>query len=659
MSHFLPRHLALLVIGAVCAAPVFAANVERFSVLANAEQVGALVATTTDNRVSIDYHVSNNGRGPKVHEEIVLAKDGQPSEWTIDGTGQVGAKIGEQYRRAAGGPAVHVPRDASPWAFSLYVRALQNAPQQRLQIKDIGTLTLTKLRDLSLGEGASRINTTVYSITGLSLHPDIVLLDKGGHLFAKPDGHELLIREGHEKLAASLQKTIYSMQLQRLQELQGRLAHRFDQPVRIRNVRVFDSHTEKLTEPVSVVVFRNQIAGVQPADEAASADEVVIDAEGGTLVPGLFDMHTHFNPLLGPLTLAAGITGIRDMGNDNEQLLDVTARIERRDLIGPRIVRSGFIEGRSPYSARAGVVVDSLPQALAAARWYADHGYWQIKIYNSMTPDWVKPLAAQAHALGLHVGGHIPAFMSPDRAIRDGYDEIDHINQLMLGWLLKPGEDSRTPLRLTGFADRALTLDLTSEPVRATIQLMKEHHTTLDTTMAIFEWLVLARDGYSTAGDAPYLSHMPIGFQRIRQTTIAPKRTPADIERHEASIRKMIETVGMLYKEGILLLPGTDDMTPLTLHRELELYVAAGIPGPHVLRMATLDSAHFLGLDAQLGSIERGKLASFFVVSGDPTQNVSSIRQITLVANDGAFYLPAELEEAVGVRPFARPLKLP
>jgi imidazolonepropionase-like amidohydrolase len=188
---------------------------------------------------------------------------------------------------------------------------------------------------------------------------------------------------------------------------------------------------------------------------------------------------------------------------------------------------------------------------------------------------------------------------------------------------------------------------------------MKDHHTALDTTMAIFEWLVLARDGYTTPGDAPYLSHMPIGFQRVRQTTIAPKRTAADIERHEASIRKMIATVAMLYKEGILLHPGTDDMTPLTLHRELELYVKAGIPASHVLRIATLDSAQFLGVDQQLGSIERGKLASFFLVSGDPTRDISTVRQIRLVATDGVFYLPAELDEAVGVRPFATPVGLP
>src|SRR6266852_3335661 len=110
MTNQLQRGLAIvLLVGASSVAPAFAAVVERF---------------------------------------IVLGKDGLPSEWSIDGTGQVGAKIGESYRRTPDGPAVHVPRDASPWSFALYVHALEHAPGQRMQIPDLGTLTLAKLRQI-------------------------------------------------------------------------------------------------------------------------------------------------------------------------------------------------------------------------------------------------------------------------------------------------------------------------------------------------------------------------------------------------------------------------------------------------------------------------------------------------------------------------------
>ena len=118
---------------------------------------------------------------------------------------------------------------------------------------------------------------------------------------------------------------------------------------------------------------------------------------------------------------------------------NLSARIDAGELPGPRIWRAGLLEGRSPYSARIGLIANSQDEAIAHVRWYADHGYRMIKIYNSMNPDWVKAIAAEAHRLGLRVNGHVPAFMSPDRAILDGYDEITHVNQLALGWVLKPG----------------------------------------------------------------------------------------------------------------------------------------------------------------------------------------------------------------------------
>src|SRR5262249_54406444 len=155
---------------------------------------------------------------------------------------------------------------------------------------------------------------------------------------------------------------------------------------------------------------------------------------------------------------------------------------------------------------------DTLDEALNDVRWYADHGYWQIKIYNSMTPDWVKPIAAEAHRLGMRVTGHIPAFMTADRVLNDGYDELTHLNLLMLSWILGPA-DPRTPVRITAMA-KAADLDLASDKVRATIDLMKAKNAPLDTTAVIIERLMLSRAGTVTEADKPYLDHMPIGYRR-------------------------------------------------------------------------------------------------------------------------------------------------
>src|SRR5262249_33259058 len=157
----------------------------------------------------------------------------------------------------------------------------------------------------------------------------------------------------------------------------------------------------------------------------------------------------------------------RDMGNDNAVLDRLIDRIENGTIDGPRVTRSGFIEGKSPYSSNNGIVVDSEAKAVEAVRWYAARGYWQIKIYNTMNAAWVPVIVKEAHALGMRVAGHVPAFSNADAMMEAGYDEMTHINQFMLGWVLNPGEDTRTLLRLTALR-RLQTLDLNTAAVKRT-----------------------------------------------------------------------------------------------------------------------------------------------------------------------------------------------
>ncbi|MEZ5997872.1 MAG: hypothetical protein R3B98_04195 [Hyphomonas sp.] len=92
--------------------------------------------------------------------------------------------------------------------------------------------------------------------------------------------------------------------------------------------------------------------------------------------------------------------------------------------------RSGFIEGKSPFSSNNGILVNSEEEAVAAVDWYADQGdFWQIKIYNSMNPALVPAIVKRAHERGLRVTGHVPAFTDANHMIEAGYDEMTHINQ--------------------------------------------------------------------------------------------------------------------------------------------------------------------------------------------------------------------------------------
>ncbi len=119
-------------------------------------------------------------------------------------------------------------------------------------------------------------------------------------------------------------------------------------------------------------------------------------------------MRAHMWAGVAPLHLAAGVTSVREMAGENTEVLRLQARI-RRDLPGPTMYAAGFIEGKNPFSARSGFVVDSVEEGRRAIDWYAARGYRQIKLYNSIQPNWVQPVAAHAKARGLTVAGHVPA----------------------------------------------------------------------------------------------------------------------------------------------------------------------------------------------------------------------------------------------------------
>jgi hypothetical protein len=645
-----------------------AGTTDRYSIVSNGETVGHIIATRNGPSVDIDYAVSDNGRGPKHKEHLLLNGAGIPVQWTIAGTSLMGGPVNERLSLKEGVESwvsqadkgeVHTPsaqlyvgNDASPWALGIYLHALMNAPGGSMEVLPAGRLHLQKLRPVSVGSGAGKIQLQAYLLSGVELTPQLLLADAQGRLFASMS-ESLVVREAYEKQYEQLKMLAQSLTLELMQTLQKKVAHTYDVPVRIRHVHLFNPLTGSVGPAVSLVVFRGRITTVESDSNDPHVDEVSIDGAGGTLVAGLHDMHSHNSLWSGPFYLAAGVTTVRDMGNINFVLLDLMKRLEAGELPGPHIIPSGFLEGRTAYSARNGFIPETLEDGLKDVHWYADRGYLQIKIYNSMNPDWVKPLAAEAHRLGLRAVGHIPAFTTPDRMIEDGYDEVTHINQLMLGWLLSPGEDTRTPLRLTAMA-RAADLDLADPKVWGTINLMKSHHTGLDTTAVIVERLMLSRSGQVAAGDAPYLDHMPIGYQRYRRRSFVDFKDDAEKARYDKAFSKVIETMSLLNREGIRMWPGTDDTTGFTVHRELELYARAGMTPAEVLRRATFDCDEYLLRDQLYGTLERGKRADFFLVPGDPSKDISAVRTIQLVMKDGVIYYPNEIYEALGIRPFAR-----
>jgi hypothetical protein len=662
--------IALFAVAATPAAfadPSAAADTARFTVITGGKRVGSLTATPASDETRIDYDVKDNGRGPTMAETIRLDADGLPLQWTITGTTTFGSKVSEHFVRKGpqatwvdstgkGGATIatsslYVAQSGSPWSDGVYARALLKSADRKLAVLPSGTLAIEAGETLTVQGDAGPIQVTRYDLSGINLKPDTILLDASGALFASVDPRVILVRAGYEGEEARLRKLAADWSTMRYVKMEHDSAHHYPGPVRIKNVRLFDPRTSALTAPVSVLVSGTEIGAIEPLNSPATPGEVAIDGDGGTLVAGLYDMHTHLQQDEALLDLLAGVTSVRDMGNDNEVLSRLIAEIDRGAISGPHVVRSGIIEGKSPFSANNAMLVDSQQSAIDAVRWYGARGYWQIKIYNSMNPAWVPAMTKEAHLLGMRVAGHIPAFSNTDQMIEAGYDEITHINQFALGWVIKPEEDTRTLFRLTALK-RLGGLDLQSDKVQHTINMMVTRHIAIDPTLAIHEMLTQNRDGQIPPGAADYFDHMPIGWRRDALKALIDTSAKGDDKAYRDAFDKLIATTRLLHDRGVFIVFGTDTGDSFSYHRELELYERAGMTAAEILKRASYDCARYVGQDQRMGSIEKGKLADFFLIPGDPTKDLKAIKSIRMVVKDGAFYFPSEVYPNFGIRPF-------
>lgn len=642
-------------------------STETFSILVGGTPVGQLEAQHASGTTRIDYEYRNNGRGPTIAETITIGENDLPTHWTVSGATTFGNRIDEQFTLTGGEaswkdatgagkttppePSIYVAQDASPYAIGIYARALLADEDHAMPVLPGGTLRLDEIEKLNVAGESGEIAVTSYALSGIDINPTYFLLDENDDFFAFISPRFAIIRSGYEAGDERLRGLSAEYEAKRFEDIQRRLARNYAGPVRIKNVRIFDPGTQALTEPVSVVVVANRIGDILPVGSTPLPGEVEIDGAGGTLVAGFYEMHAHLQQGVALLNILAGVTSVRDMGNGNEVLSDLIAKIKDGRLAGPRVIRSGFIEGKSPFSSNNGIIVSTEEEAVAAVKSYAGGDFYQIKIYNSMNPDWVPAMIEEARANGLKVTGHVPAFSNADAMIAAGYDEMTHINQVMLGWVLEEGEDTRTLLRLTALK-RLPSLEIDDPAIAKTINAMVENQVAIDPTLAIHENLLRARNGTTAPGVVDYIDHMPVEIQRGAKTAWTDISSAADDTAYWQAFDKIIETVTTMREKGIQLVPGTDLGGSFNYHRELELYQLTGMTPAGILKWASYDMATYVGQQDELGSIEIGKLADFFLVPGDPTADLKAIKTISMVVKDGTFYFPSEIYPEFGIRPF-------
>lgn len=399
------------------------------------------------------------------------------------------------------------------------------------------------------------------------------------------------------------------------------------------------------------------------------------DFRGHFLTPGLFDTHAHI--ALGSMTvkvvdgkprleivhdpaitahnarmlLAHGVTTIRDTGEDTGHGA-AYARDERAGrILGPEALMAGDIIDRSPMDFVG--LLANLPAAGpidAIVRRQKAAGVDYIKLYAHLTEDDLKQGIAAARANGLRTVGHLET-VSWTRAAELGIDSLTHMMPIHAD-LLPPDkrEAYRTTTRGGGFSffEWFELVDLDGPEIKQMIRTLKEKKVHVDGTLIVFYLAFFGdnaaiRDADLAEAPPALVANWKAGFR----FDVGWK--PEDYRRAQAAWPKVLRLTRMLHDAGVPMTLGTDMANPFTapgvsLSREMELHVKAGIPAWDVLAMATSDAARILGMGDRTGRIAPGFEADAVFLTADPRLDMANMRRVAAVLNDGDLLDPGALK---------------
>jgi imidazolonepropionase-like amidohydrolase len=401
-----------------------------------------------------------------------------------------------------------------------------------------------------------------------------------------------------------------------------------------------------------LVVAGRLVAVDRPITQAEMANARVIDLRDDQYVlPGIFDVHAHYNMTLGPggirsdeytynplIFLANGVTSTFPAGEyDPEGMMAARQRIDAGEQIGPRIYNSG------PYfgTARRGWNNNATDADI-----YRDVDEWAAKGARAfkakgIAPQHLRALIERAHMHGLTVTAHLESGVRNSTNARDailmGIDRVEHI---LGGDQLDPTKPAYPLWSM---------VDTSSKQFKDIVNLFVSRHVMFDPTITAPVYFSQLQEGFDYWIDERQFFTPEIQAWVKSQP---PRRAVASWDSLYWAMRR---TTKALYDAGGQLTLGTDNpsrgefLAGFSAHRELHTLVQIGIPPAEALKIATINGARAMGVSDKLGTIEAGKLADLFVIRGNPLTDIKNTRNVELVMKSGFVYDPkALLAEAKG-----------
>jgi imidazolonepropionase-like amidohydrolase len=479
------------------------------------------------------------------------------------------------------------------------------------------------------------VRLTRYTVANLIFGREVLWMNDSGRLvalmtFAGGLPQEEILDE-YEPATSEIVRSGVRQEVLDLADLDHKVLPEATGAFAIVGARLIDGTGSPALENSTVVVHDGRIAAVGPAASVKlPAGTRIIHAEGKSLLPGLWEMHTHYSGVeFGPALLAAGVTTARDCGGEFEFLTTVRKMIDQDHALGPHLLLAGLIDSGGPL-AFGNIDVENPTEAASVVDFYADAKFEQIKVYTQIQPDILKAIAAEAHKRGMTVTGHVPAAMNAFEGIEDGMDQINHLQFVIRAMNPDGGVGP---------------VDLDSEQSKKLIALLKERQIIVDPTNGWGEMAGHPKD-IDPATFEPGINAAPFTLaSKFRAMGVDPSESAKYRERMETN-RKVVHA---LSEAGVPIIPGSDTgLIGYGLDRELELYVQAGMTPMQAIQSATIVSARAMKLDQDSGTIEVGKRADLVLIKGNPDKNISDIRQVVSVVTNGRMYDSRKLAASVG-----------
>ena len=423
----------------------------------------------------------------------------------------------------------------------------------------------------------------------------------------------------------------------------------------ISDVNIVDVRTGEVLEGRHLRIENGQI--MQISDEAFLVSDSVetLNGKGKFLIPGLWDMHTHYHwnhTWASQLLIANGVTGVREMWGDMDNVNAIRDKNENEGHVAPDIYSAGAIIDGTPPIWEGSVGVDNAEEAVEEINKQYEDGVDFFKVYSLLSPESYQAIAARSKELGVPFAGHVPGRVTIWEAISAGQQSAEHMYGLLEACTSRPEEWARFEgaERFGAEAAHFLVDYFDQQLFDSLARVLAKSDTWMSPTLSVLQRISSLDD--TTLRMDPRMKYMPEFIHNMwdpRNDFRFQSRGP---EFYEASRRRFElrqRLLGELAAAGVKIIAGTDYPNPycypgFSLHDELELMVEAGMSPLSVLQSATVNAAVFMGKEDSVGVVSEGGQASLVMLDANPLEDIGNTRRIHSVVLRGRVLDREDLE---------------